>query len=36
MNVPDVLLSGDHGEISKWRDEQRKEKTKLRRKDLLS
>ncbi|MBI2428538.1 MAG: tRNA (guanosine(37)-N1)-methyltransferase TrmD [Ignavibacteriales bacterium] len=36
MKVPDVLLSGDHGEISKWRDEQRKEKTKLRRNDLLS
>ena len=36
MRVPDVLLSGDHKAIEKWRTEQRKERTKLRRKELLS
>lgn len=35
MRVPDVLLSGDHKEIAQWRETQRKEKTKKRRKDLL-
>ncbi|MDP9175931.1 MAG: tRNA (guanosine(37)-N1)-methyltransferase TrmD [Planctomycetota bacterium] len=34
MRVPDVLLSGDHAAIAKWRLEQRKEKTKSRRPDL--
>jgi tRNA (guanine37-N1)-methyltransferase len=33
--VPDVLLSGDHGKIAQWRDEQTLERTKQRRKDLL-
>ncbi|MBL9121112.1 MAG: tRNA (guanosine(37)-N1)-methyltransferase TrmD [Phycisphaerae bacterium] len=33
--VPDVLLSGDHGSIAKWRDMQRLERTRLRRPDLL-
>lgn len=33
--VPDVLLSGDHAEIAKWRDEQSKKRTRERRPDLL-
>lgn len=35
MKVPDVLLSGDHGEIRKWRDEQSMTRTAKRRPDLL-
>ena len=34
MNVPDVLLSGDHKKIAQWRLEQRKLRTKERRPDL--
>src|SRR5437773_5689821 len=34
MSVPDVLLSGNHGAIAKWRREQREQKTKERRPDL--
>jgi tRNA (guanine37-N1)-methyltransferase len=34
--VPDVLLSGNHGEIAKWRKEQGKVRTKKNRPDLLS
>ena len=33
--VPDVLLSGNHGAIAKWRLEQQIERTRLRRPDLL-
>lgn len=33
--VPDILLSGHHGEIAKWRAEQALEKTKRTRPDLL-
>ena len=33
--VPDVLLSGHHAEISKWREEQRYKRTLDRRPDLL-
>ena len=33
--VPDVLTSGDHGRIRKWREEQALERTRLRRPDLL-
>ena len=36
MRVPEVLLSGDHEAISRWRREQRVERTRVRRKDLLS
>lgn len=36
MAVPDVLLSGDHGRIEEWRAQQRREKTRQRRPDLLS
>lgn len=35
MAVPDVLLSGDHGAIAKWRAEQSLARTHERRKDLL-
>ena len=34
MRVPEVLLSGDHAAISKWRHEQQIEKTRCRRPDL--
>ena len=34
MSVPDVLLSGNHAAIAKWRDEQRKVRTQNRRPDL--
>ncbi len=34
--VPDVLLSGDHQAIARWRREQSYEKTKQRRSDLLN
>ena len=33
--VPDVLISGDHGRIAQWRREQRLERTRARRPDLL-
>lgn len=33
--VPEVLLSGDHGKIEEWRRSQRLERTRLRRPDLL-
>lgn len=32
--VPPILLSGNHGEIRKWRDEQSKKLTKMRRPDI--
>ena len=35
MKVPDVLLSGNHGEVAKWRAEQAKRRTEQRRPDLL-
>lgn len=35
MKVPDVLLSGNHAEIAKWRVEQAKRLTEERRPDLL-
>ena len=35
MKVPDVLISGNHAEIEKWRREQAKLRTKERRPDLL-
>ncbi len=35
MKVPDILLSGDHGKIEKWRREQALERTRERRPDLL-
>src|SRR5579863_5339899 len=36
MQVPDVLLSGDHAEISRWRSEQSLERTSQLRRDLLN
>ena len=33
--VPEVLLSGDHGLIEKWREVNRREKTFVRRPELL-
>jgi tRNA (guanine37-N1)-methyltransferase len=33
--VPEILLSGDHGKIADWRSKQAMEKTKRRRSDLL-
>ncbi|MSR64545.1 MAG: tRNA (guanosine(37)-N1)-methyltransferase TrmD [Verrucomicrobiae bacterium] len=33
--VPEVLVSGNHGSIAKWREEQRKARTQIRRPDLL-
>ena len=36
MKVPEVLLSGHHAEIEKWRQEQAKARTAQRRPDLLS
>lgn len=36
MKVPDVLLSGNHAEIAKWRGNMRIQKTQERRPDLLN
>ncbi len=35
MQVPEVLLNGNHAEIEKWRKEKALEKTRLNREDLL-
>jgi len=35
LSVPDVLLSGNHGEIARWRAEQSRLRTEQRRPDLL-
>ena len=35
MAVPDVLISGNHAEIAKWRSNQRVMRTKIRRPDLI-
>lgn len=35
LKVPDVLLSGNHAEIAKWRYQQQLQRTRLRRPDLL-
>ena len=35
LDVPEVLLSGNHEEVNKWRAEQSLKRTKERRKDLL-
>jgi tRNA (guanine37-N1)-methyltransferase len=36
MKVPEVLLSGHHAEIEKWRAEQARLRTEQRRPDLLN
>ena len=35
MKVPEVLLSGNHAEIAKWRAEEARRRTEMRRPDLL-
>jgi tRNA (guanine37-N1)-methyltransferase len=35
MDVPPILVSGDHGAVARWRHEQALERTRLRRPDLL-
>jgi tRNA (guanine37-N1)-methyltransferase len=35
MEVPEVLLSGDHAAIARWRLDRRIERTRDRRPDLL-
>ena len=35
LTVPDVLLSGNHSEIARWRNEQSRKRTQQRRADLL-
>lgn len=35
MEVPDILLSGDHAKIDEWRYQESLKKTKIRRPDLL-
>ena len=35
MKVPDILLSGDHGKIAQWRQQQAVERTKKWRPDML-
>jgi tRNA (guanine37-N1)-methyltransferase len=35
MKVPDVLLSGNHAQIARWRSEQSQQRTRARRPDLL-
>jgi len=36
MKVPDVLVSGDHKHVEAWREEQRTERTRKRRPDMLT
>ena len=36
LKVPEVLISGNHKEIKKWREEKKIEKTKLKRTDLYT
>ena len=35
MRVPDVLMSGNHTQIAQWREQQRVDRTKIRRSDML-
>jgi tRNA (guanine37-N1)-methyltransferase len=36
MRVPDVLISGDHAEIARWREEQQQKRTTERRNDIVT
>jgi tRNA (guanine37-N1)-methyltransferase len=36
LTVPDVLMTGNHPEIARWREEQKLERTRQRRADLLA
>ena len=35
LQVPEILLNGDHGEIARWREENSRRRTQERRADLL-
>jgi tRNA (guanine37-N1)-methyltransferase len=35
LAVPDVLMTGNHAEIARWREQQKLERTRQRRADLL-
>jgi tRNA (guanine37-N1)-methyltransferase len=35
MDVPEILTSGDHGAVAKWRQDRAVERTRARRPDLL-
>jgi tRNA (guanine37-N1)-methyltransferase len=35
MEVPDILLSGDHAKIKQWRRQQAEKRTENRRKDIM-
>jgi tRNA (guanine37-N1)-methyltransferase len=35
LKVPDVLMTGNHPQIARWREEQRQQRTQARRADLL-
>jgi len=35
LQVPEILLSGDHGEIARWREENSRQRTRQWRSDLL-
>jgi tRNA (guanine37-N1)-methyltransferase len=35
LSVPEVLLSGDHGAVARWRRQQSLDRTRVRRADLL-
>jgi tRNA (guanine37-N1)-methyltransferase len=35
LKVPDILVSGNHAEIDKWRREQARQRTQAQRPDLL-
>jgi tRNA (guanine37-N1)-methyltransferase len=36
MRVPEILLSGDHGKIRRWREEEARKRTARRRPDLIA
>lgn len=36
LGVPEILLSGNHSEVERWRQQQRLERTRIRRPDLLN
>jgi tRNA (guanine37-N1)-methyltransferase len=36
LDVPDILISGNHEEIARWRDENSRQRTQERREDLLT
>jgi tRNA (guanine37-N1)-methyltransferase len=35
LEVPPILLSGNHGAIARWREENSRQRTRCRREDLL-